>query len=525
MRLTRQRLRLRKTNYWGVQGEAQPGTFEKSLVAEISSIGIEPILGYNVYRGLNLHAGGRIGFLMQKSYEQKEQIISPGSAVFTENQSRTRNQTSGDIQNTLALQASLLGGLSYDIPLSAGGTFIASPEVFYSLGLTSFVSDLDWSGNALRGGISLKYSPLPAAPVTTPPPAEPVPTPEPAKPSLVASVSVVGLDEAGREIPVSRIVVEDFLQTYSQPLLPYIFFDDNSADIPARYSRLTAEQAKNFSLNNLYTMETLPAYHEILDIVGLRMANSPEAKITLTGTNSNAGAERNNTELSKRRAEAVKNYLVTVWKIDKNRIAVQSRNLPQTPSNIQENDGIEENRRVEISSASQILAPLLLSDTLRTASPSQLRFKTNISENAASRRLILLKDNRPISDFSDMGTSRDVAVRDIATTLGETSALSYRLSARTVDGRTAESTTGSLPIEIRNLESKRRTSLADKEIETYSLMLFEFDKADLTSENERAAQEIKRKIRRRLTALSLAILTASVPLNTISAFPSSERQM
>ncbi|MES2766975.1 MAG: OmpA family protein, partial [Bacteroidota bacterium] len=487
----------------GVNGEAQNGTFEKSLVANISSIGLEPILGYQIYKGINLHLGGRLGFLMQKSYEQKEEITSGGNTVFTENNTRTRNQSRGDIENTSALQAALLGGLSYDIPLNAGGTFIASPEVFYSLGLTSFVSDLDWSGSALRAGVAFKMSP--AAKTELPPEPEPpvAPPVTPKPPVLTANIDAVGITESGSETALTGVVAEEFLRKQSQPVLPYIFFDDNSSEIPARYSRKTGAQAAGFTLNQLYSLETLEAYHEILNIIGKRLQENPSASITLSGYNSNTGSEKNNTNLSKQRAENVKNYLTNTWNIPASKITIQSKNLPPAPSNIMEPDGIEENRRVEISASSpEILAPLVLNDTLRTISPQAVRFKTSAQSGAGLTSWnIALKTPqgnslKEISGAANLPQTSDVKTEEIAARIQPgKSNIMYSLETRDKVGQVLQTQAKTIPAEIKTIESKRRASSADKEIENYSLMLFEFDKADLSAENERITRSIKASVK------------------------------
>jgi len=79
--------------------------------------------------------------------------------------------------------------------------------------------------------------------------------------------------------------MEEFLRKQSQPLLPYIFFDDNSAEIPARYNRKTAAQASGFNMNQLYSLEPIEAYHEILNIIGQHLKESPSPSITISGFN------------------------------------------------------------------------------------------------------------------------------------------------------------------------------------------------------------------------------------------------
>jgi len=90
--------------------------------------------------------------------------------------------------------------------------------------------------------------------------------------------------------------------------------------------------------------------HAALDIWGARMKQYPDMTMKVTGCNSNSGAERGKIDLSKQRAMAVRDYLVNTWGIDGKRIIVDQRNLPELPTNPVTKAGMEENRRVEISS-------------------------------------------------------------------------------------------------------------------------------------------------------------------------------
>ncbi|HPP39906.1 MAG TPA: OmpA family protein, partial [Candidatus Kapabacteria bacterium] len=114
------------------------------------------------------------------------------------------------------------------------------------------------------------------------------------------------------------------------------------------------------------------------------MILNPTAKITLIGCNSDQGAEKGNIELSRKRAEEVKNYLTNVWGISNDRITIQTRNLPQkasTPTN--EPDKIAENRRVEIiSDIEKITEPIFIEKIDRTANPPIVRFKLEAEAEA-----------------------------------------------------------------------------------------------------------------------------------------------
>jgi outer membrane protein OmpA-like peptidoglycan-associated protein len=165
-------------------------------------------------------------------------------------------------------------------------------------------------------------------------------------------------------------------------LLPFIFFSRGSADIDNRYKQLTADQARGFRPTTSVvladtssasdTKATLELYYNLLNIVGRRMrVEYPNAELTIKGYCDNQGVERNNVQLSTRRAVAVRNYLRDVWQIDTSRLVIASGVLSPTaasttmPDERDRADGHEENRRVELeSSITEVLDPVVITDTL-----------------------------------------------------------------------------------------------------------------------------------------------------------------
>jgi hypothetical protein len=105
---------------------------------------------------------------------------------------------------------------------------------------------------------------------------------------------------------------------------------------------------------------------QVLNIMGKRMIDHPEAAITLTGCNDNIGAEKKNLKLSTARAEAVRDYLQAVWKIAPERMSIEARNLPKMPSTSRLEEGQADNRRVEITSESPAILDLIRSTYFAT---------------------------------------------------------------------------------------------------------------------------------------------------------------
>jgi outer membrane protein OmpA-like peptidoglycan-associated protein len=166
---------------------------------------------------------------------------------------------------------------------------------------------------------------------------------------------------APKTVPVTRQVSETL------PLRNSVFFDEGSAQVPARYVMLDKGQASSFKEAQLQTEQSagqdgrsarqLNIYHNILNIMGDRLRQNPSAAITLTGASGKGPQE------GKVLAEAVKQYIVNIFGVNGSRIATEGRTKPVIPS--EQVGGTKElillragDRRVDITSSS----PELLSE-------------------------------------------------------------------------------------------------------------------------------------------------------------------
>jgi outer membrane protein OmpA-like peptidoglycan-associated protein len=483
-----------------MDGDAVPMTIEHTIDASLGSIGIEPMIGYRLGERFSLMGGFRAAFNMTKEYQQQEKIGDDTPRGTFENGRRIRHESSGEIPGASSMQAALLLGGSYELPLNASGTMLAAPEILFSYGLTPVADGLSWNTHAVRAGIALKYSPLPTvepppAPVVVPPP----PPPPPEKPVLAATIDAVGVSADGTEEKSAKLRVEEFVSTEVRPLLNYIFFGENSDALPQRYARIDPSATKDFTIMSLYGKGTLPVYSQLLNIIGQRMAASPNARLRLVGTNS--GSEDGGLDLSRRRAESVRNYLRDVWGISENRFRIETRNQPEKPSNPAYAEGVEENRRVEIyADAPEVLATVKTSDTLRQATPPTIRFRTTVESEAGVRswRITARQDDRLLKEVAAEGPpppSLDWNLsRDQSSVPSAPGVISYSLTLHDAAGQTFESQTGRLPVEQITVRRKRNERIADMDVERFSLIVFDYDKAELTDEHRKLVREIRDRI-------------------------------
>ncbi|MFK0732970.1 MAG: hypothetical protein ACIWVG_17765, partial [Gloeotrichia echinulata HAB0833] len=141
------------------------GTFdnapsEYAISDTVRMISLEPMVSYNVWEGLSVHLGVRLNFVNTAKYYQVETLLSPSDGSFFPiptggSPVTTRNISAGDLPNANTFTIAPFAGVSYAIPIIDRLT--VHPEVFYSLGLTPVVKDLQWSVNSLRPGLSVKY--------------------------------------------------------------------------------------------------------------------------------------------------------------------------------------------------------------------------------------------------------------------------------------------------------------------------------------------------------------------------------
>ncbi|MCS7176253.1 MAG: OmpA family protein [Candidatus Kapabacteria bacterium] len=504
---------------------------EHTLRASLRAVAADIGLSSRFFERFFVRLGVNVGVLIHRRYHQYEQLVMPEGAVFALEGSRRRNEFEGQIPEA---PWALLGGsfaVGYWLPLGHGVEF--APTLSYTFFLTN-LSSVSWKPSAFRLGISAAYSLYPP--------------PEPLRDTIyhrdTSVVRVVGLAReevvlrdrqsrtdtlsAGdrplyrttvaelweRRVPrhpmltptvqlalpdtATQLVVEELEQEEAFPLLPYIFFPEGSAELSqTRMQLLTPPEAQHFNERSL-PMKTLQVYYHLLNIVGKRLQQFPQARLTITGCVSNVGVEENNRQLARKRAEAVRSYLTSVWGIAPERLQVQSRLLPAIPANPATPDGQEENRRVELSATvPEILAPVFLSEIGYVVNPSTIlaRMSVQAETTVARWQLRLLRAGTVLQSQEGKGMppaelALSLVPEQLAT--GDT-VISAELSVRDTLGteRVARITTSFRRLSLRH---KRAERMGNERLERFAFMLFEYDKATLTKDHRRLLPVIRQRI-------------------------------
>jgi outer membrane protein OmpA-like peptidoglycan-associated protein len=225
----------------------------------------------------------------------------------------------------------------------------------------------------------------------------------------------------------------------------------------------------------------------------LKLRNSPSEKIVVTGCNSDAGAERNNRELSRARAAAVRDYLTQVWGIESSRIDLQARDLPENPSSTNVPDGNVENRRVEITGPdNRILDPIFFTDTIRTVNAGSIAispdiqadtaiasWSVNITQGARVLEKLAGKGKPPVPIQWQLKGRPEVYPR---------SKEPLRFDVDVVDA------TGQRQVVQAPSMQVDQVYRSDKKTEKFSMIIFGFNEAEFTKQHERILDIIRPRV-------------------------------
>jgi outer membrane protein OmpA-like peptidoglycan-associated protein len=406
----------------------------------------------NVY----FFAGPRLGFNVAKSFTYTEEGTQ--APAITGDWSAVRG-------TVLGLQL----GAGYDIPLTSAdqGTRIdLAPSLGVHFGQGPRSED-DWSLTSVRFSLAVKFG------------------------STMGMQEALSRDlqfsvRAPRLIPTERRVKETF------PMRNFVFFEEGSSAVPSRYVQLTREQASAFREEQLVQPEPkdltgrsrrqLTVYHNILNILGDRMRNHPDAKVTLSGSSDKGAAT------GKLYAESIKSYLVDLFGIDGGRITTVGRERPEIPSVVagasRELDLVRpEDRRVDITSAAfDLLEPVQIVSLQEDPLDSDVLLTvTNAPEMLASWSVEVTDENGVAKRFGPFtGEQERVGGRQI---LGDRVQGKYTIAllAQTKSGQTVRK------------EEPVRLVRSDEPVEDLGLrfsILFDFDQSRTVATYERFLTDV-----------------------------------
>ncbi|MFP4368755.1 MAG: OmpA family protein [Candidatus Kapaibacterium sp.] len=393
-------------------------------------------------------------------------------------------EINGDIPDANIMLGIALGaGYVFEL----GSNVYLTPEASVHLPFTQVSADeewQDWSIPQVRLGVSLTYGfGTEDEEIVEEPGAAPL---------EVGFNQLNAYDKQGNRSDANRIHVEEVQYNELFPLVPYVFFAEDS-DIPSEESQeLAAENpAGEFTMNDLKP-DAVMINSRTLDIIGLRMNDNTRANLTITGTH-DSKAESGDRELARQRAEFAKNYLVVNYGINANRITAKGEGLPAKPSTSRVPEGVAENRRIELSSNDpNLLMPILLEkETQRLAEPEIIEF-VPYAESADSIEyweLEISQTDNVIRRFEGSGSpeAQKWVILPNELEAGEIP-VDYAFTAETVKGK-REMETGTIPVNYISMMKKQTEERPDKIISKYSLIVFDFDSPVVSEKDKRILDE------------------------------------
>lgn len=267
------------------------GLVRYTLDNNVSFLSLEPFVYFYPFQTIRtaLKIGANFAFPMNKSYTFSETVLTDGATLPDGTRSKTYPQT--ELNNT-SLMISIPIGLKYDAFKT--DKFIVSPEVSYSFALTDFQSDSKWKVNRFAAGLSLVYRldkpepPKVDPPRTAPLPELPIPNKERNEIECIARWEVGGTPAENN----ATIAYSSTSYNYRVPVLPYIFFDENSAEFAQTPTKKkTTTNAKSGDIAESCETQQATFIDRLPEI--LRDQNSVSLKVTfLDNEKANIGTER-----------------------------------------------------------------------------------------------------------------------------------------------------------------------------------------------------------------------------------------
>ncbi|NQW29769.1 MAG: OmpA family protein [Ignavibacteria bacterium] len=446
--------------------------------------------------------GPTIGLNTRAAYEQNEVIMSPNVLEFS---------SGGKERTILAQQFSANGGsvllraglqlmVGYDIPVA--DRLIVTPELGYTYSFLNVVSNTTWKVNTARAGVTISYV-LSAPEVIREPAPEMRLVPQTAQ--VAASViPVVNMDvestlPSGEVLAGADVVLMETRCNEVVPLLPFVFFETSNATIPSRYFTKNSEFTSDADMQD----SAIGVYHHLLNIVGYRMQQFPDATISIVGHREVADGDADSA-LPVQRALAVKQQLMTEWNIADSRIRILGRGLPAVVSNRKITDGQMENRRAEISASDpRILAMVKRADVKREVEPASVKITPRITNSSAVAQLqCTVLDAKGTSLYSSsVATDGAATWNPSATALATT--LAHSTSQRGIISLTATTNGQEKLIAEQSIPLRKRTRsmgfadrvVNDSIVEQFRLIFCDFDSPAMSPFNQPMIDMIRSRMR------------------------------
>lgn len=472
---------------------------QHTLDADLTAVGAGPVAGFHLpfLPDLRIAAGAWFSWPLSSRLIQEQSIVAPEGLTFAGGQTRVRSL---DEEWTSVASPLVIGEIGMQFALASLSFGGWEPRILagWRSPLQSIDADIDWNTQTLTAGLGLYEMATPPRPVLTDTtwlrdtvdftspdieeervePAASTSTwqrqelPDAIYNTLIVreryrrmvpeirSLLLLGMQVSfvkrdGSESGNITIDLEEFVALERFPLLPYVFFERESAELAARYRG----GAQSESAGDLAT------YWGLIDTLAARMQRFPAATLTLRGLSLDDEAD-----LGLARAKTIKQAIVRRnAALDPQRIAVEG--IVPDAAAIDRPELRDELRRVECSSDDpHLLEPAARSQVQRRADPPTVRFYPEVFAEAGIRdwRLEILWRDSVAAAMEGRGeppVSLDWNLRETQEALGialDQLRLDHRLTVTDGDGQVKSTERGSIdfrrtapPSHIDTLEERR----------------------------------------------------------------------
>jgi outer membrane protein OmpA-like peptidoglycan-associated protein len=298
------------------------------------------------------------------------------------------------------------------------------------------------------------------------------------------------------------ITIEEVTTIDTSPLLNYVFFEEGVSEISEPYILFTNQSdIKSFSEEKLRA--TMEKYHHLLNIIGKRLTEHSDARITITGCNSNKNTEKGNLTLSRRRADSVQAYLRYIWGIDPSRMEVKAQNLPTTASTSYVPEGVAENQRVEISADHPAILDTIKSTYVQEMTKTKaINILPDIQSEAgiANWKLYLKGGNQTlIGTASGEGELVSVYTFDLESIgLKKTASLDTITAGVEItdkEGQVFKNESTATSVKFIKREERMAQKMGYRVLEKYALILFDYNSAEIKARNKTIVDRIIARIK------------------------------
>ena len=358
-------------------GTLRPAIVEGTVPSSLTYLSLTPHFrvmpeSFPIY----LFAGPSILIPLTTTYDYTEEIVSDEDLIFPAVNGPKRTRVKGGAIPKPDTKLGATAGIGVEIGLGEGFALLLDAQYAPMIGdiTTAFGGDRHWRADIISFTLGFKTGFGRKKEKVIPPP--PPPDTAVVEQDTLDQIEAKGVAD-GTLVDTLVARSQQVQQTEVHALLPYIFFDKDSATIPERYVRIDRREVRDWQEERIERGSTMSVYYQILNIIGSRLRNARNADVTITGCVGQF--ESGDSTLARRRAEAARDYLRDVWRIREDRMTIVARGLPANPS-LSEVDTIQgdiENRRVEFhSSMLSLIGPVRLPDTLLLEPAGVIRLLT-----------------------------------------------------------------------------------------------------------------------------------------------------